>query len=202
MPHIDNALITTTDQETQRERLGQVVRSLREQQGLSVRTLAKASGFSPSFISQVENGLASPSIASMEKIAHALGVSLSGFFAAERSDPDSPVVVRAGEGEELASEWSQATLHALSPSWESRTLSPVLLTLAPGGRSGSEPTGHQGEEFAIVLSGAVRLRLKDTTHALESGDAIHLTPETPHQWENLGNRRARILLVSSVLARR
>lgn len=182
---------------TQREKIGRSVHSLRKKQGISVRTLAKASGFSPSFISQVENGQASPSIASMEKIAHALGVSLSGFFATERDDPDSTTIVRADEGQELESEWSQATLRALSPFCEGWTLSPVIMTLASGGRSGSKLAGHLGEEFALVLSGTVHLYLKEEARMLEAGDAVHLAPQTPHQWENTGPRRTRILLVSS-----
>jgi len=173
------------------------VRSLREQHGLSVRTLAKLSSFSPSFISQVEHGLASPSIASMEKIAHALGVSLSEFFATERKRPGSPVIVRAGDGEELTSEWSLAKLHTLSPSWEGLTLSPVLMTLAPAGQSGSKPTGHPGEEFAFVLSGTVRLQLTEEQRRLDAGDSVHLPPDTLHRWSNPTELPARLLLVLS-----
>ncbi len=49
---------------------------------MSVRMLAKQAGFSPSFMSQVENGQVSPSISSMEKIAAAVGVTLGAFLAA------------------------------------------------------------------------------------------------------------------------
>lgn len=47
---------------------------------MSLRALGEVTGFSASFLSQVENGLASPSISSMEKIAAALGVTLWQFF--------------------------------------------------------------------------------------------------------------------------
>lgn len=51
---------------------GALIRDFREHRCLSVRTLAARAGFSPSFLAQVENGLASPSIASLEKIVAAL----------------------------------------------------------------------------------------------------------------------------------
>ena len=57
------------------------MRRLREQRGLSLRALAAATDFAPSFISQLEHGTVSPSIASMERIVGALGVSLGEFFA-------------------------------------------------------------------------------------------------------------------------
>jgi len=181
----------------QGERLSKAVRSLREERGLSVRTLAKAAGFSASFISQIEHGLASPSIASMEKIAAALGVTLSEFFAVDTDHRSASVIVRNGEGYELASEWSQATLRVLGPSWEGHTLDPVLLTLDPGGRSGAQPTGHSGVEFAIVLSGMVELHLDEVIHDMHPGDSVHLAPQTPHVWRNSTDRQVRILLVSS-----
>ena len=69
--------------------VGKVIRRLRDRTGLSVRGLASKSGFSPSFISQVELGQASPSIASLEKIASALDVTLGEFF--EKGIPDPPL---------------------------------------------------------------------------------------------------------------
>jgi transcriptional regulator with XRE-family HTH domain len=67
---------------TRSEQVGELVRELREARRLSVRALAAQAGFSPSFISQVENEQASPSIASLERIATALGVTLVEFFQA------------------------------------------------------------------------------------------------------------------------
>jgi len=62
------------------ENVGKAVRELRVRQHLSLRNLAGQTGFSPSFLSQIENAQSSPSLASIEKITAALGVSLSEFF--------------------------------------------------------------------------------------------------------------------------
>ncbi|MFI5185012.1 MAG: helix-turn-helix domain-containing protein, partial [Vicinamibacteria bacterium] len=61
------------------EAVGAHIRQLRLSSNISLRTLAARTDFSPSFISQVENGLVSPSINSMQKIAEALGVTLGEF---------------------------------------------------------------------------------------------------------------------------
>src|SRR5262245_37540343 len=107
--------------------VGAWVRRRRLDAGLSLRTLARRTGFSPSFISQVENGLVSPSIASMERIADALGVTLGEFFAAAAGG--APVqIVRPPERLRLNSLWSQATIEALSP-MSNRRFEPLLITL-------------------------------------------------------------------------
>ena len=84
--------------------VGDIVRHLRKTCHLSVRTLADKCGFSPSFISQVELRQASPSIASTERIASALGVTLGEFFRAV--DPPLPAIIRSNARSVVQSEWS------------------------------------------------------------------------------------------------
>jgi transcriptional regulator with XRE-family HTH domain len=177
--------------------VGQHVRELRTAAGLSLRALAERTDFSPSFISQVENGQVSPSIASMERIAASLGVSLGEFFAAAaRGEGGS--VVRAQDRPELSSSWSAASVAALSPMSGQRRLEPVLITLEPGGRSGKHPSPHATEEFAFVLEGEVRLTLGPEPHDLRAGDAVTILPRELRLWENRGRQPARVLVVSSV----
>lgn len=56
-------------------RVGSTVRSLREQKGITVTELARATGLSPAHISEIERGRSAPSIRTLEKLARALGVS-------------------------------------------------------------------------------------------------------------------------------
>jgi len=193
----DDSASTTED--TSERRVGGIIQALRAGKGLSLRTLAARSGFSPSFISQVEHGQASPSIASLEKIAASLGVTLSEFFSAARSVPASQAVtiVRAGDRAEITSGWSRATLEALGPTGTGHTLEPVMLTLEPKGRSGSRPAAHEGQEFAIVWEGEVRLTHGDTAHRLAAGDSVTIGSGTPHRWENVGTSRACVLVVGA-----
>jgi transcriptional regulator with XRE-family HTH domain len=177
--------------------VGLHIRELRTAAGLSLRALAERTDFSPSFISQVENGQVSPSIASMERIATALGVTLGEFFAAAARGA-SGTVVRSADRTVLSSSWSAASVAALSPMSGHRNLEPVLITLEPGGRSGKHPAPHPAEEFAFVLEGEVALTLGPERHQLAAGDAVTILPRELRLWENAGKSPARVLVVSAV----
>jgi transcriptional regulator with XRE-family HTH domain len=173
--------------------VGARVRQLRLGIGLSVRTLAAETGFSPSLISQVERGHVTPSIGSLERIAIALGVSLSTFFAEPETNPEG--LVRANARQKLTSTWSPVSIEALRP-MKGGMLEPVLIAMAPGGRSGKFSTAHAGEKFALVLEGEVTLTLGDEVHVLRSGDAITFASTIPHQMENTGAEPAHVVVVT------
>jgi transcriptional regulator with XRE-family HTH domain len=81
--------------------VGSHIRELRLASNMSLRTLATRTDFSPSFISQVENGLVSPSINSMQKIAEALGVTIGEFFAAA-AQGQAGTIVRVADRQTLS----------------------------------------------------------------------------------------------------
>jgi XRE family transcriptional regulator, regulator of sulfur utilization len=173
--------------------LGGTIRRLREGQGLSLRTLASRTGFSASFLSQVENGQASPSIASMERIASALGVTLAQFFHGAEA---APTIVRADTRVQLTSEWSKARIEGLAGDSTGR-LDAVLITIEPGGMSGKHPYLPAREEFAIVLDGTVVLTLGSTDHVLNTGDAVTILAGVARRWQNPNEAPARVLVASS-----
>ncbi len=178
--------------------LGEAIRRLRERNHLSLRTLAEKADFSPSFISQVENGQASPSISSLERIALALGVTLGEFF--QSTEEPGPIIVKAGERHGLNSEWSKAKLESLAHGGPGSKLEAVLVTLFPGGSSGKHPVARPYEEFAVVMSGKVTLRLgEQAQQTLEQGDAISIRPGLARQWQNDGEESTQILVVSARL---
>jgi len=175
--------------------LGESVRRLREASKLSLRVLAERTGFSASFLSQVENGQASPSIASMERIAEALGVTLGEFF--QTAGARQSAVVRGSARATLNSGWSKARIEALGADGQNSRLEPVVVTLDPGGTSGTRPFTSRVEEFALVLEGCVVLTLHQEEQVLDCGDAVTIRAGTPRQWQNQSEAPARILVVSS-----
>jgi XRE family transcriptional regulator, regulator of sulfur utilization len=174
--------------------VGELLRELREKRRLSVRTLAARAGFSPSFISQVENGQASPSIASLERIATALDVTLVEFF--QLGDTRSPAVVRAEQRPRLESKWSKAEIESLGLDRTAR-LEPVLIQLRAGGTSGTRPHSLAREQFAFVVSGELTLLLDGTQQVLARGDAITIPPQKLFRWVNASRAPAELLIVSS-----
>jgi transcriptional regulator with XRE-family HTH domain len=180
--------------------VGEHVRRLRVQAGVSVRTLARQSGFSPSFISQVENGQVSPSISSMEKIATAVGVSLGDFFGAV-SGGEGGLIVRVADRHGLSSGWSNAKIEALNAPGSLARLEAMLITLRRGGRSGKHPYAHSREEFAFVMQGEVILTLGPHDHRLRRGDAATILPGELRLWRNEARTPARVMIIASPVGR-
>jgi XRE family transcriptional regulator, regulator of sulfur utilization len=162
---------------------------------MSLRSLATRTDVSVSFLSQVENGIVSPSIASMERICHALGATLAECFAAA-SEAEGGLIVRRSERVAMAHAWSCAHVEALSPATGSR-LAPRLVTLDPGGRSAPDLHTQEAEEFAFVLSGLATLIMGGEEHELYPSDAVTLRARELRRWENRSSSVVKILCVSA-----
>jgi quercetin dioxygenase-like cupin family protein len=164
---------------------------------VSVRAFAAQTGFSPSFISQLENGQVSPSLGSLQKIAETLGITLGEFFAAATKGAEEDLVVRPPERRRLDSTWTDTRLEALGPMSRSRRLEPVVAVFGPGGKSGKHLHSNPHEEFAFVLKGRVTLTLGDEEHTLAPGEAVTLPAHAPRRWENRGDEPAEVLMVAA-----
>lgn len=175
-------------------KLGEALRQLRTKQNLSLRSLADRTGFSASFLSQVENGQASPSISSMEKIAHALGVTLWQFF--QTVEQPAPSVVRAHDRPGVGMLWSKAQTEALRLPGNGCRLDPVLVTIEPGGCSGKLPEPSQHEEFAFLVAGSARLTLETETLELAVGDAVAIPRSVARHWQNHTAAAVHLLVVT------
>ena len=128
----------------------------------------------------------------MERIAHALGVTMGEFFRATEEGQSS--VVRADERTGLSSEWSQARIEALGAG---RRLEGVLITIKPGGSSGKHPRAIQQEQLAVVIAGRLELTLGEEELNLLPGDAVTIRALVPRRWRNLSERSAQVLIVST-----
>jgi quercetin dioxygenase-like cupin family protein/DNA-binding XRE family transcriptional regulator len=176
--------------------VGEHVRKLRTARHVSVRAFAVQTGFSPSFISQMENGQVSPSLGSLQKIADALEVTLGEFFASATAG-DEALIVRPPDRQRLDSTWTDAHLEALGSMSPESKLEAVLAIFGPGGQSGKHAHSHSHEEFAYVVKGRVTLTLGDEESELMPGDAVTLPAHAPRRWANHGTEPVEILVVSS-----
>ena len=177
--------------------IGPRLKAARKTVGMSLRALAERTGFSASFLSQVELGHCSPSLASLEKIAAALDLALVDLL----SDPprvQSPVF-RRSERESVRSAWSRATAESLLPLQMDQDITSMLITIDAGGRTGTIARRRGSKEFAYCVRGRVALAMGDGQHILEAGDCVLLTGTQTASWENVGKGRAEVLLVGARL---
>ena len=171
--------------------LGSRIRTLRQARRLTLRALASRAGVTESFLSQVERDVTSPSIASVQRIARALDLSIAQLFADE---PTTGRVVRR-EARRRVSLPGLGTVDEFLTSNMAGRLQVMIETIAPGGGSGEEPYTHESdEEVVVVLEGVVDLWVGDEHYVLREGDAITLPPRVRHWNTNRGETPAVVLV--------
>jgi len=163
---------------------------------MTLRDLAKLSGCSISFLSQLERDLISPTVASLRKIADALGVTITSFFGDDESEKDT-VVVRKDERVRLGSKASKVTYESLKPREANSVLEPLYHILEKDAYSGDDYNVHLGEEFVIVMKGQVEITLDKKVIILNEGDSALYNSNIPHRWKNTFDGETTLLWVNT-----
>lgn len=176
-------------------RLGAKLRDLRMQRGISVRTFAAQVGFSPSFISQLEADVVSPSINSLEKIAGALGVTLGQLFSSLEGNVTPRIVVRHDDRASYTSTWSNSTVAMLTDPAPERNMSAMEIIIAPGGMSSRKPEARHHDTIALLRAGTLVLVLDTGEELFAPGDTAYFTAGTAFAWVNRSTTDATLLLV-------
>jgi XRE family transcriptional regulator, regulator of sulfur utilization len=183
--------------------VGPRIRALREAEGLSLRDLADRSGVSAPMLSQVERGETSPTLHVAGRIASGLELSLSQLLRLDEGGSVS--VIRAGEAKP-ARERGGHRFEVLTPALPGQRAEVSRHVLAPGATTGGpgDPPMHEpgARETALVESGAVRLAIDGSEHALGPGDCVTFDADLAHRFENHGKEEAVLLAVVSAGLRR
>jgi transcriptional regulator with XRE-family HTH domain len=174
------------------EALGGRIRTARVRRDLSVAELAGRAGVSKSLVSQIERGIAAPSIDTVRRLASALQVPVFSLFL---EAPDDGMVVRRAERRVVRYPGSHATREILSPTLSGRMV--VLWVTFPPGEEGREPVRHVGEESVVVIRGALEVQIGEQCVRLEAGDSMTFDPDAPHAFRNPAQDVTEIVTVIS-----
>src|SRR5438128_10029274 len=167
--------------------LGARLRAIRQLRRLTLREVATAAGVSESFVSQLERGRSSASVATLQRLAAAVGIEISDLFAAEPQA--GPRVLRREERQQL--EWGHLGRKALLTPKPFHSLEVVAAAFDPGGSTGDEPyTPGDSGELLLVLAGRVHLQLGSELRDLSRGDSLNHRTPTPHRVANPGDEPA------------
>jgi len=181
----------TTDEAT--VALGARVRQLRHERGWTLKHLGREAGLSHPFLSQLERGLARPSVGSVERIARALEVPVGLLWSAPARG-GQPALVRSGCGD------CRSHDDASAPGGV-RTLTGEPLTVREWtGGSRRWPEEHEvtvGDVLLYVARGGVEIDLDGEIHALEEGDALLFDGGVPHRMRRTGGVTTRALKVAT-----
>lgn len=178
--------------------IGREVRSFRKQLGMTVVELARSAGLSPGMLSKIENGVTSPSLATIKALSEALHVPVTALFRRFEEGTDA-TFVKAGEGLTIerrgtrAGHQYQLLGHALG---SSVAVEPYLITLTE--ESDVFPLfQHAGMEFIHVLEGRMTYRHGDKTYPMAPGDSLFFDAQAPHGPDALDKLPIRFLSVIS-----
>ncbi len=178
--------------------VGQRVRELREQKGLSLQDLAQRTGLETSVLAEIEGDAASPPLGVLIKLGKALEMKLGTLIAAGEDRPYTVVRVHERQGmSRYASQKGSAygySYQALAPQKRNRSMEPFLVTLNKADEL-VEPSSHDGEEFIFVLDGVMEALVGPARELLEPGDSIYYDSSEPHLLRPAGEGPVRILAV-------
>ena len=174
--------------------IGEKLRQLRLQRGLTQEELADRCELSKGFISQVERNLASPSIATLTDMLECLGSSLPAFFnekTAEKTVFAPQDMFVKEDAEEL-----RGSLTWLIPDAQKNDMEPILVELGPGGQTMKLSPG-EGEEFGYVLEGRITLVNGDKEYPVKKGETFYINGKYRHYLKNNGKNEARVLWITT-----
>ena len=180
--------------------VGDNLRRLRSERGLSLERLAQSSGVSRAMLGQIELHQSTPTINVLWKIARALNVPFSALLG--RPSGSQTRVLTAAQAKVLRSSDGRFSSRALFPFDEPHAAEFYELRLAPASTEQADPHPPGTVENLIVTSGALEMRVAGETHHLAAGDAIRFEADVPHEYHNRGRGEVVMYLVMTYAAKR
>lgn len=169
--------------------LGAKVAAARAERGWSLAQLAQRAGVSPAAVHKIEKSGMTPTIASLMKIAAALGKSVA-FFVDEPATPHVSVV-RGDERTQVYTSKQGLDLRNISGRYGPFLIAGAEAVVEPHADSGPTPMNHPGEELVIVTEGELVFTIDGQRYELRTGDSIHFRTLLRHSWSNPADRPAR-----------
>jgi len=173
--------------------IGEKIKLLRLQNGLTQKELADRAELTKGFISQVEHDVTSISIATLTDVLECLGTNLRDFF----SDAVEEKIV-FGSADYFSSQDKEKGLSVdwIVPNAQKNHMEPILVTLEPGGCS-EKHDPHAGDEFGYVLRGVVTVCLGRRRYKARRGECFYFRAADAHYLLNTGKSEASVLWIST-----
>lgn len=171
--------------------LGRQIRALRQQRGLALSDLSRASKVSITALRKLEKGDTNPGLLTLVGVLDVLGASLDHVIRLARESAGSVRVARVREGSERARFVEQKVGEIANGHLRTR-----LLALPPQTDMVAPDRRERGAHFAFVIEGKVRIVLDDDgIHELSAGDAIYAIEPSLRLLSNRTRRLARLLWI-------
>ncbi|MFB9263637.1 cupin domain-containing protein [Bradyrhizobium erythrophlei] len=177
--------------------IGRRLRLARTSAGMKLSTLAEKTKLSEAFLSRLERGQVSSSIANLIQITEVLGLGLHDLFAAQDTPAKTSVAVHHADTSDMAEiaatgyRWRHLAGGAPLDRME------MFHLILPRRERMQTMVSHPGQEYCYVMAGEVLFYVGEQEHRLRAGEGIFLDSALPHRAENAGKGEAHILMVVS-----
>ncbi len=176
--------------------IGQKIRDLRNEKGMTLGNLAAKINFSPSLISQLERGGVNPSISLLKSIADALGIPLPALLDTEENKTVIPSNLMTEKERKVLTMEGGVRFVLLTRNFDLGC--EFILNEWPAGSStGKEKYVHEGVECGLLLEGELEVELEDRVYHLKPGDSITFRSGMSHRLNNKGKKTAKAVWVNS-----
>lgn len=168
------------------------IRLLRKRRNLTQQALAEASGLSRNTLSLLERGQTSPTVSTLKRLAVALGVDINAFF----NTADDVSIVYTKADQRLNLQLSQGLLADLGVGMHDQLVTPLILKLNPGARSGPA-LSHDGQDFVYCIRGEILYSVNGRAFVLEPGDSLFFDGHLLHRFQNTVAGVSEVLVILS-----
>lgn len=175
--------------------LGGRLRARRKAIGKTMQQVADEAGLTMGFISQIERGISTPSLASLYNVAQALDATVE-MFVSSRPARTRSVVSHAGQRPTYKVGGTERFYEFLERGFPDARLNACLSHVPPGYES--EMMSHEGEDFVYLVAGSMHYEVDGESYMLSAGDTLHFDSRRPHRGRNVGTGPAVELWVGTM----
>ena len=162
--------------------VAQRIREMREIVGYSVSEMAEKTEITADLYREYESGSVDLPFSFLHKCANVFGLEPSELLEGRSAKLSSYTVTRKGQGMVTANE-DGITIQDMASMFRKKLATPYWVTYEYDESLQNQPihtTTHAGQEFDLVIKGAMRIRVGDHEEVLREGDSIYYKSSTPH----------------------
>lgn len=167
--------------------IGEKIKAIRMEKGITAKDLAEKADVTPGYISQIERDLISPSLSTLMRIANAIDTPLVSLFAQDAEE--KVTVISKDNRTKIRFADTNTEYQFVSPYSRKKNSSAqmemIFVRLGPKSWASNKVQVHEeAGECTLVLKGTLEYHIGDTVYTLHEGDSIYVPPKTNHQLYN------------------